>query len=79
MQSAKFTDLIDSRTEEEMVSIAQQNLDAEVFQEILRNSFYCRQRAYWHEDGSLDLAVRRDQASSAGAFWRVFNLEFQRH
>src|ERR1051326_1677270 len=66
VQSAKFADLIDTWAKEKMVGIAQENLDAQVFEKILRNSFYCRQGAHGHEDRSFDLAMRRDQPPRAG-------------
>ena len=62
-----------------MVGVAEQNLDAEFFQDVLRNALDRCQRADRHEDGSLDLAVRSQQAARAGGAGGGVNFELERH
>ena len=63
----------------EMIGIAQQNLDAEFFQQILRNAFDAGKRAHRHEDWGFDFSVGSEQAAFAGRARSGVNLELQGH
>ena len=79
MQSAELAQSLDSRPQIEVISVAQQNLRAKFFEDVLRNPFNRRYRADGHEDGSCNFSVRRDQAARASGASVGFNFEFDRH
>ena len=79
MQSPELPDLLDPRTQKEVIRVSQQDLDPKLFEHILRNAFDGRLGAYWHEDRSLDRAVRRFQASTPTAPFRCRNFKLQSH
>src|SRR5450755_814932 len=75
MQTAHLANGLDSGTQIKMVGIGQENLDAEFFQYILRNTFDGCQRSNRHEDRRFDLSVRSDEFASAGRAAGGFNLK----
>jgi hypothetical protein len=62
-----------------MISIAKENLDAEVFQYVLRDAFYSCVRPYRHEDGRLNRAMRGNQPPTAGRASCCSNFETDGH
>lgn len=79
MQASEVADGIDSRAQIEVIGIAQKNLDAEFFENILRHGFDGRDRADGHENRSLDLAVGSKQtAGPSGPRVRV-KVKFDGH
>src|ERR1700720_2681020 len=79
MQAAKFANLLNARAQIKMVGIAQQNLDTELFQNVLRNTLYRRQRSHRHEDRSFDHTVGRGDLAHARRTACCLNLELHRH
>src|SRR5258708_21087643 len=61
VKPAKLANLVHPRTQIKVIGVAQQNLNIQIFEHILRNAFYRGQRAYRHEYWRLNFAVRRDQ------------------
>ncbi len=78
MQPAQLADLLDSRPQIKMVGISQKNLDAEFFQNVLRDAFDRRQGSHRHEDWRFDDAVRRGQPAGAGSAGGGFDLKGNR-
>src|SRR5260370_20160843 len=66
MQPAQATNHLMSRPEVEMIGVAENELRAQLFQNVLRHGFYCARGAARHEGGGLDLAVRGLHAAEAG-------------
>jgi hypothetical protein len=79
MQSTKLADLLHSRPKIKVIGVAEQNLDAKFFENILRNTFHTAQRADRHEYGRFDLPVRSEQAAGPGWAVRGFDLKLKRH
>src|SRR5260370_34346896 len=66
MQPAQATNHLMSRPEVEMIGVAENELRAQLFQNVLRHGFYCARGAARHEGGGLHLAVRGLHAAEAG-------------
>jgi len=79
MESAQPPDRLDARTEVEVVSIAEKNLNPKILQQVLRHTLDGSQRPDGHEDRSLDYAVRGDQSSDAGGPAGSFDLKLEEH
>ena len=79
MQPAHLPDGFDSRPQIKMIGIAEQNLDAQFFQHILRNALHRSQRSNRHENRRFNLSVRRDQFAGAGRAASGFNLQLESH
>jgi hypothetical protein len=79
VQAAELADGFDSRTQIEVIGVAQKNLHAEFFENILRDRFHGPDRAHGHEHRSLDLAMRREQASGPGPACAGIDMEFNGH
>ncbi len=79
MQASEVANGFDSRPQIKMIGIAQKNLDAEFFENVLRDSFNSSSSAYWHEHWSFDLAMRRTQATAAGRAGVGLNSELNGH
>ena len=79
MQSSQLTDRLLSRPQEEVIRIAQENLDAQVVQLIGRHRLDCGLRAHGHENRSLYKSVRRMQTAAARTRFRIFSEEFEFH
>ena len=75
MQPAKLADNLNSRAKIKMIGIAQQNLHAEIFQQILRNPLDRRDCTHRHKHRRFDFAVRREQAPGARGAESFFDLE----
>src|ERR1700722_8940188 len=75
MQAPKLTHDFDSRTQVEVISVAEENLDAKLFENVLGHGFDSPSRAYRHEHRSFDLAVRRVQATAASFAGAGLDLE----
>ncbi len=79
VQSTQLADLLDPRSQVKVIGIAQQNLNAQFFEDVLRNPFDRGQRAHRHEDGSLHFAMSSDQTSGAGRASGGVNFELEGH
>ena len=62
-----------------MVGVAQQYLDVQVFENVLRNAFDRGHSPNRHKHWGLHLAVRRHQAPGSGMARLMFNLKRNRH
>jgi hypothetical protein len=58
-----------------VVGIAEKNLNAEFFENVLRHAFDSGSCAHRHKDRSFDLAVRQSQTTGAGGTAASFNLK----
>ncbi len=58
MQPAQTADSFVARAKIEMIRVAEQNLNAQIAERLLRKSLYCALRADRHERGRVDDAVR---------------------
>ena len=63
MQAAHLADEFMARAKGEMVGVREKNLDAEIFEILLRLSLDRRGCAHGHEGGSVNYAVRSGQAA----------------
>ena len=79
MQTAELANLFDSRSQVKMISIAEKNFDAKLFEDVLRNTFYCGLRPDRHENRSVDSAMRNNQAPAAGCAAGFYDFELKRH
>jgi hypothetical protein len=66
VQPAHLANRLDSGTQIKMIGIAEQNLDAKLFQHILRNALDRTERSHRHEYGRLDFSVRSDEFAQRG-------------
>jgi len=66
MQPAKPTDLLVTGPQEKVVSVAQQNLTAEFLQVARQHRLNRSLSPHWHEAGSLDNSMGRNQTTEAG-------------
>jgi hypothetical protein len=74
MQATHLADGLDPGTQIKMIGIAEQNLYAEIFENILRDPLDRPECSYRHEDGRLDLTVRSDESPRPSRPARGFNL-----
>src|SRR3982074_2440747 len=58
MQSPQTADSFVARPKIKMIRVAEQNLDAQIAERLLRKSLYCALRADRHERGRVNNAVR---------------------
>jgi len=79
LQPAHFSDRFDTGPQIKMIGISEQDLDAQLFQQILRNALDRAERSHRHEDRRFDLSMRSDEFASAGGAAGGFNLELDRH
>ncbi len=79
VQPAQLAYLLHSGPQIQVVGVAEQNLHAKFFENVLRNAFDGSQRADRHEDRSFDLAVGSQQASEPGVAGGSVNLELEGH
>jgi len=75
MQPAQPPHRFHAGAEIEVIGIAEQDLDSEIFQQVLRHAFYGRERADRHKDGSFDLAVGRDKSAYAARAANGINVK----
>src|ERR1700704_766087 len=67
MQPAQTADSFVARSKIEMIRVAEQNLDAQIAERLLRKSLYCALRADRHERGRVNDAVRSRKTPQPGA------------
>ncbi len=79
MQPAHPANRLDARPQKKMVGIREQNLDAQLFEHILRDALNRGQRSNRHEHRSLNLSVRSDELADAGGTAGRFNLKSDGH
>src|SRR5277367_3996149 len=78
MQAAEFADEFVAGPQIQMISVGEQDLDAEVFEVLLGKAFDSGRGADWHERRSVDGTVRSAQATepSTGRIRRE-NFKFE--
>ena len=79
LHSAKLADGFNAGAEIEMVGVVEQDLDVQLFEDVLRHSLDRGHGADRHEDRSSDLAVRGEEAAGAGRAASGFDLEGKGH
>ena len=79
MQSTEIADGLDSRAQIKMVGIAQQDLNAKIFEEVLGHAFDRGERANRHKYRGFDFAMGRNQSSGTGGAGAGFNLKLKGH
>src|SRR5580700_1149885 len=79
MQTAHLAHGFDPGTQVEVISIAEKNLDSELFENILRHAFDGRDGAHGHEYGGFDLAVRSMQAPGTRRAGTALDMELNGH
>ena len=79
MHPAHSANRLDARPQEKMVGIREQNLDAQLFEHILRNALNRSQCPDRHEHRRLNLSVRSNELARAGGTAGSFNLQANRH
>lgn len=67
MQTAQLADLLDPRPKVEVIGVPEKDLDAEFFENVLRNALDRSQSAHRHKDRGFDLAM--GGAEPPGASW----------
>src|SRR5689334_21854855 len=73
VEASKLADVLVSRSEIEMVSVAENDFRAQFFEDVLRNGLHCGDSANGHEDWRFDHTMRRDDASGASAAIASYN------
>lgn len=66
VEATELADGCDSGPQIQVIGVAEQNLNAELFEDILGNGFDRCRGADGHKDGSFNFAVGRGQARRAG-------------
>src|SRR5579862_1797307 len=79
VQTAHLSDGLDSGPQIKVVGIAEQNLDTQLFEHILRNALDRTKRPDRHEYRRLDFSMRSDELASARRAASRFNLKLNRH
>lgn len=79
VQAAQAPDSFDAGAQVKVIRVAQKNLNAEFFEKMLRHALDRSQRPDGHKHGSLDFAMRRKQASGAGATASGLDVELKGH
>lgn len=79
MQPAEPPHRVDPRPQIKVVSISEQDLDAQFLKQILRNALDGSQCPHRHEDWCVDLAMWRDQFADATSTAGSLNLKFDGH
>src|ERR1022692_110957 len=79
MQPAEAAHSFDSRTQIEVIGIAEKDLNAEFLENVLGHALYCRCRTDRHEHRGFDLAVRRDKPPGASLACTGLDMELNGH
>ena len=79
LHAAELSHRLDARPQIKVVGVVQQDLDAQLFQRVLRHALDRCKRANRHEDGRLHLAMRREEASGARCAIACLDLEAKGH
>src|SRR5271156_3773738 len=79
VQPAHPSNRFDPRPQKKMIGIRKQNLDAKLFQHILRNALNRTERSHRHEHRRLNFSMRSDEPASASSTAGGFNLQTNRH
>ncbi len=79
VQAAQAPDQLMTRTQVEVIGVAEKKLDAEVFQHILWNRFDRGLGAHRHKDGCLDRGVRENQRGATREAAPFMDLKAQGH
>ena len=65
LHAAELAHHLHARPQIQVIGVVQQDLDAKLFQHVLRHAFDCANGADRHENWRLHLAMRRKEASGA--------------
>jgi hypothetical protein len=79
VQPSQLADGFHPRTQVEVVSIAEKNLNPEFLENILRHAFNCRYRADGHEYRGFDFAMRREQPAGASSACAGIDMKLYGH
>jgi hypothetical protein len=79
MESAHLANSFDPRPQIEMISIAQQDLDTEILQHVLRDAFDRTERSYGHEYRRLNFSMGSYEFASTRRAAGRLNLQVNRH
>ena len=79
MQAAHAAYGFDSGTQVEVIGVAENDVRAQLFEGVLRNTFHRGYRADRHENRGPDLAVGRQEAPGAGFAARLVDVEGEGH
>src|SRR5437016_5680660 len=79
VQPAEPANRLDPWSQIEVIGVAEQDLHAQVFQQILWHALYGGERADRHKDRCLDDAMRGDQASGASITAVSVDFKGERH
>ena len=79
LHAAQLAHHLDAGPQVKMVGVVQQDLDAELFQHVLRDTFDRADRAHRHEDRRPHLAVGGEESPGARFALASFNLKAKRH
>jgi hypothetical protein len=79
MQSAEAADVFMSGAKVKMIGVAEDDLRAEFFEQVLRDGFHRPDGADRHEDWRFHLPVRKLKASGAGEAVSGVEGEGERH
>src|SRR6266700_7616243 len=60
VQSAKFANLLHTRTKIEVIRVSQKNFNTKLLQHSLRKTIDRRLSSHWHKDRSLDHTMERE-------------------
>jgi len=79
VQAAESADLLYARPQIKVISIAQENLNTEFFEDVLRHGFHGSLCSNGHKDRGFDFPMRRGESAATGRAVPGFNLELNRH
>src|SRR6202050_3426993 len=79
MQPAELADSFDSGTQIKVISVAEKNLHAKFFEDILRHPFHRGHGADRHEHRGFNYSMRSEQSPGARTFTRSINAKFNGH
>ncbi len=79
MESAEFADVLVAGPQVKMIGVAENDVGAELFEDVLRDSLNAGDGTDGHEDWRLDDAVRQLHASETCTAVAGFETEGERH
>ena len=79
LHAAKLPHHLDAGPQIQMVGVIQQDLDAQLFQHVLRHTFDRAHRSHRHEDRGSHLAVGGEESPGARLAVASFNLKAKSH
>jgi hypothetical protein len=79
VQAAQLAHRVDSGAQVEVIGVAEENLHAQFFENVLRHCLHRTHGAHGHENWRLDFAMRSEQASQARGAGGLLYLELRGH